>query len=483
MLDRLDLTRDLDEPEVPVLGKAGAASSEAESAVTGALQLEDVLTAVEHHFPLILAAEQEIDIAEARTLGARGAFDTRLSANGRSDALGYYENDRVDLELEQPTRLWGSTFSGGYRVGRGNFATYDEEEETNGNGEFRVGLKVPLLQGRAIDKRRVAEWRARLERERAEPLILVKRLATIRKAADAYWIWVARAQSREIARYLLSLAEDRLSQIDRAVEEGQLAPIARSDNQRLIVSRRSKLLSAQRSLEKAAIKLSLYWRDANGWPLVPGDALVPTSFPPARDPVGIFVDGDEELALAQRPRLRALELEIASLRLDRSLAKNDRLPSLDFGVKASQDVGTASDNPDVDGDFELKALVTLEVPLQRRSAIGKQREVEAKIAKFERQLQFERELTITAVQDSVSALTQSWAGLEQARENVRLAEILAEAERAQLREGASDLFRVQLREQQAAMAAASEVEVLEEHFRALARYRVVLGIPFEISGS
>lgn len=483
VFDRLNLsTSGLLEPTPPILGVIATSAEVAAPLPEGGLQLEDVLASVERHFPLILAAEQEIVLAEARALRARGAFDTRLNANGGSDALGFYQNDSLDVELEQPTRLWGSTFSGGYRIGKGDFASYDGDQKTNDGGELRLGVKVPLLQGRQIDKRRIAEWRARIERERAEPLILLKRLETTKKAADAYWRWVAWSQSREIARLLLGLAEDRQTQIERAVEEGQVAPIAITDNQRSIVDRRSKLVKAQRGVEKSAIKLSLYWRDERGWPLVPSDTGESVNFPPARDPVGVFVPGDIDLALAQRPELRGLELEIASLELERSLAENDRLPTLDFGVKASQDFGDTSSNPDDKEDLELKALVTLRVPLQRRAAIGKQREAEAKIAKLQRELQYGRELTTSAVQDAVSALTQSWAQLEQARENVRLADLLAEAERVQLRAGESDLFRVNVREQQAAVAASGVVEVLEEHFRSLALYRVVLGVPFGADG-
>jgi hypothetical protein len=60
-----------------------------------------------------------------------------------------------------------------------------------------------------------------------------------------------------------------------------------------------------------------------------------------------------------------------------------------------------------------------------------------------------------------------------------LAERLEQAERLQLEAGESDLFRVNLREQQSALAAAGLVDVLAEHFKALADYRAVLGIPYD----
>jgi outer membrane protein TolC len=460
-------------PTPPVVG------TPSESGAAPPAGLREVLESVERHFPLVLAAQQEVALAEAELLRARGGFDTRLSAGGASKALGYYQNEELDLQLSQPTRLWGATFSGGYRLGTGDFAVYDGYDQTNDGGELRLGLKLPLLQGRELDSRRVAEWRAEIARERAEPLVVQKRLEVQQKAADAYWRWVSWCRSRDIARLLLSLAENRQAQVVRAVEEGQQAPIAVADNERTIVDRRSKLIYAERNLEKAAIELSLYWRDARGWPVVPSLSVEAVAFPPARDPGEVLVPEGVELALSRRPELRVLELELEALALDRELAINDRLPELDFGLKASQDLGAAVKDPDDRGDLELQALVTLQVPLQRRAATGKQREAEAKLSKLERELQYRRDLARTAVQDAESALRRSWERLGEARRNVELAGQLAEAERVQFRAGESDLFRVNLREQQAALAAAGEVEVLEDHFRAIARYRAVLGVPHE----
>ena len=51
-------------------------------------------------------------------------------------------------------------------------------------------------------------------------------------------------------------------------------------------------------------------------------------------------------------------------------------------------------------ELELRALLTLEVPLQRRAATGKQREAEAKLVKLERELQYRRELATTGVLDA-----------------------------------------------------------------------------------
>ncbi|MFT7670520.1 MAG: outer membrane protein TolC [Planctomycetota bacterium] len=476
ILNRLHIDSDpAREPAPAVLG----VEPRAVAGIAGTLHFEDLVTSVEAHFPLILAARTEIEIARARMLGAKGAFDTRLSASGLTDFEGYYENDRVDVSFEQPLRFSGAKLVGGYRLGAGDFADYDGKAKTNEDGELRFGVKLPLLQGRAIDSRRVAEWRAEIELEQAQPEILAKRLETTLKAALTYWSWVASGRRLEISRQLLGLAEDRQAQVALGVEEGQLAPIAIKENQRLIVDRRSKLIADERMLQKAAIELSLFLRDGDGQPIVPADSMLPIDFPEARPPKEVLVPGDIGQALSRRPELRAAELELSKLAMDLSLARNTNLPTVELGVFAAQDLGSAVNTPDDKEEFELTAGLRVGVPLQRSSSRGKAREIQGKMKQQERKLQFARDVVSADVQDAASALRQTWERLEQALENVRLAGDLAEAERIQVRAGESDLFRLNLREKQAALAGVTHVSVLQEHFSSIARYRAVLGVAYD----
>lgn len=461
---------------IPVLGGgAAAAPTEVESAV----QLDEVLRSVETHFPLILAALEEFEIARGRLLQAEGGFDTRLGAASKLGLEGYYENERADLLFEQPTTLWGTTFSGGYRYGSGEFAAYDGEARTDEGGEFRVGVLVPLLQNGSIDPRRVALWQARLQEQQAEPIVAQKRLEATRKAADAYWKWLAWGRKRAIAQRLFELAQGRQEQVRILVDEGQLAAINLVDNQRLIVERQSNLVRAERGLQEAAILLSLFWRDAEGRPLLPAEAALPDAFPVAREPQETLIPDDMALALEQRPEVRAIELERERLALDLSMARNELLPVLDFGVFASQDVGEQSGLVDDRGPFELQALFKFSMPLQQSRPRGKIRELEAKLAKLERETGYVKDVVVNDVRDASSALTQAWQRLALARENVELALRLEEAERVALDEGQSDLFRVNLREQQTAVAASSEVDVQSEYFKALTDYRAVLGLTYD----
>ena len=368
---------------------------------------------------------------------------------------------------------------GGYRIGRGDFAEYDKKGQTLTDGEFRAGVNVPLLQGGRIDQRRLAVWRARIDRDRADPGVLRKRLEATRKAANAYWKWVAAGQKFEVARRLLALAENRQDGVALAVSEGELAEIALTENRRLIVERQAILVGAERGLQESSILLSLYYRDAEGTPLVVGIDELPREFPNPRNPDQMLADDDIEVAIGRRPEVRSLELQRTRLELDLELARNTLLPKLDAGVLASQDIGDEVSNPDDKGPFEFDAFVSFELPVQRRKAKGTTRANEAKIAKLDRNLQFVKDRIAVEVQDAASRLRQSFRRVGQVRENVELAGRLEEAERIQLREGESDLLRVNLREQQTAAAASAMIDVLAEHFRAMAEYRAVLGMPYD----
>ena len=110
------------------------------------LHLEQVLASVTSHHPLIEAERAAVSAAEGELLSARGEFDTVFTAQGRAAPAGYYDPRRVDVVLEQPTPVLGSSLYAGYRVTRGNVAPYYGEQRTLDAGEVRGGLERALVE-------------------------------------------------------------------------------------------------------------------------------------------------------------------------------------------------------------------------------------------------------------------------------------------------------------------------------------------------
>lgn len=118
------------------------------------LTLDEVLRASARAAPQIVEALARVRSAEGRAITADGAFDTVFDAEGRSRALGYYDGTYVAGRATRPLTGNGGYVYGNYRVSRGDFPVYEDEQYTNRLGEAKVGALYALLRDRLIDERR-----------------------------------------------------------------------------------------------------------------------------------------------------------------------------------------------------------------------------------------------------------------------------------------------------------------------------------------
>lgn len=243
------------------------------------LLLNEVIQAAEQAFPALLAAEQRRQASEGEYLAAQGGFDTQLKGQSRWSIIGLYENDNYDVSVEQPTPFLGTTFFGGWRRGNGDYPVYEGKALTATDGELRVGMNVPLLRNRDIDRRRAALKQAELAQLIAGHDVEQAMLEVRRQAAYRYWDWVLAGQRLKITEELLTVAEARNQGIIDRVALGDIPQFEALDNQRAIIERRERKVAAQRLLEQSAIQLSLYWRDAKGEPVMPEPWQLPDGFP------------------------------------------------------------------------------------------------------------------------------------------------------------------------------------------------------------
>ena len=261
------------------------------------LTLQDVLNSVERTYPLLLGAEQERAIAEADWMSAQGAFDLSFRPRADLELTGKYTHHYYDFMAEQPTTFWGTSFFGGYRVGGGNYATYDGKLETWDNGEWRTGLRVPFLRNGPIDRRRANLRLASLGKDLAGASVGLQRIAIFRAATRRYWEWVAAGRRLSITQSLLKIAETRNQNLSEMVNLGQIAPIEFTDNARTILERKAQLVAAERGLQAAAIELSMYYRGRSGDPMMPEATRLPLDFPDPKSLTEDQLQSDLELAL------------------------------------------------------------------------------------------------------------------------------------------------------------------------------------------
>lgn len=474
--DENDLREGAEQAPLPLLGApldAPREQDDAQPQQQQGLLLDEVISSVYGSYPLLEAAFYSRNIVAGQQLSAQGEFDLRVHGASENEVLGFYQNYRQSLGVIQPTYMGGEVFAG-YRVGNGLFQPWYKGRETNEGGEFRAGVLVPLARDRQIDRRRAQIMRTDYERQLVEPDIQAQLIGFVQEASYAYWNWVATGERYRIAQEALNLALRRVEALENQVKEELLRRPELIDNNRLIAERRARLAEIDRRLRQSASRLSLFYRDVNGEPLIPDSNMLP-GFPELHEPIAEQMEVDMQLALQARPEIALLNLTRRQLEVDLAQATNEMRPSIDAMMVTSQDMGQRASAINDKGQFEMEASVFLDVPLQRRKAQGKIQSVQGKLAQLNAKRRILQDRISVDVQLAYAGLVTAYQQVLEAEEAVVLANDLARRENINLEAGFTDVLTVALREQFAVEAAERAVDAKAEFFRALADYRAALG--------
>lgn len=440
-----------------------------------AVDLDRVINSVRNHFPQIREAAAGRVIASGEALAAWGAFDHQVTGFGNAQPLDFYENLWGNWGVQRNT-FWGGTIGAGYKLGRGSFEPWYLERETNDGGELSLNLSAPLGQrDREIDANRAQLWRAQLETDRVEPVVRAQVLQAVNGGAKAYWQWVAAGADFRIAEDVLQLGLDRTAYLQRQVDLGEKAQIDLVDNRRIIAYRQAKLADARRKLRQSTVKMGLFLRTDTGAPLIlPPDTVVP-EFPLVNFTADSLPVNDIDRARDTRPELQELSTIRRQLAIEYKQALNDTRPDIDGGLFFGQDVGNPTSSDDK-SEFEIEATFTVSVPLERRKAYGKVRQLRGKFAQIRAKQQFASEKVGGEVLVARAAILAAAERVDRTTEGVDLARQMQTAEGRLYEEGQSTLFNLNLREQQAAEAASERVAAQVDFFQALADYAAAMGL-------
>lgn len=435
---------------------------------TNELGLEELVRSVEQRFPALLAAEQDKRAAEADRTSAAGGFDPSFKTSAGVIPIGGYPSQRLDTSIDQPLPFWGSSVFAGYRIGRGEFPVYDGKLVTNELGELRAGARINLWRDGPIDRRRANIERASLGVDIAERGFDQQRIDVVRVASFRYWDWVAAGKRLAIARAWLDLALVRDAGLARRVEAGDVPAFERQENERAILQRKAQAVAAQRSLEQAAIELSLFLRTESGAPILPDPSRLPAKIPEPTPLSPARIAADERAALERRPEIPRLAAQKKQAEVERRLAENQSRPAIDVVVVGSKDLGPG--DPKLDKPV-VEAAIVVDIPLLNRTANGRERAAAAQMAKVDAQTRLQRDRITADVRDAASALAAAEERAQVAGSELDVARKLAEQELRRFDLGEGTLLLVNLREQAALEAALRQIEALADWQKAFAAYR------------
>lgn len=439
------------------------------------LTLADVIASVLSSFPKVQKARLQRSERQGEQVSAMGAFDTKLEGFTVSEPTGFYRNFRHGLGVSRRT-WWGGYLAAGYRLGRGDFQPWYKERETNEGGEFKVALGVPLLQGRAIDPRRVAVFQASLGRQAVEPQIQREILISALEASAYYWKWVAEGNKLQIQRALVELAAKRQKQFQAGQEAGRFAKVDVFLNNQLLAERRNKMLEVEQKFRQAGFNLSLYLRDEFGNPRLPPESWLPEHFPRTYQLEPLDLDSEMALAASRRPEINLLQLSLQSQQIDQRLARNQLLPTIDLYTEGSQDVGIPASSSNDKGQFQLAAGLQGSLPIQRRKARGKIQSTASKIAQINQELRLQRNKIGVEIQDADNAIRFAAQQLEQSKQAVEYAITTLRSYQYAYNKGYEDLLYLNIVETKAFETEVKLVEAQSDWFFALSQLQAALAL-------
>ena len=173
------------------------------------LTLGHVLDSVRQHFPKIIAAQQEIEKADASLMQAKAQFDPTISSEINYIPHAYYESNNLKATLNYPLTVRGIEVFTGYQRGIGDYPEYYGYRETLSRGEVTAGIRWPWLKNSAIDEARANLMNARLATHMSQQAFRTYKLAIFQSAARAYWDWVNMGYRLKIKESLYHIANQR----------------------------------------------------------------------------------------------------------------------------------------------------------------------------------------------------------------------------------------------------------------------------------
>ncbi|MEM9859535.1 MAG: TolC family protein [Bacteroidota bacterium] len=420
-------------------------SQQDEADSTVVLKFDEFYALVLSNHPVVRQAELLTEQAAQELRLARGGFDPKLEGTynlKNFKDLEYY--DKLDLSLKIP--VW---FPVDPKVGiernEGEFLNRENNVSSSPNGQqIYAGISLPVGKGLFIDKRRATVKQARLFQEMAEAEQIKEINKILLTVAKDYWNWFYAYNNYLLLQQSIAIAQDIFDRTKVGFEYGEVAAIDTVQAKITLLQRITDFQQANIERGQSSLVLSNHLWSADGAPLELADNVRPEELV-----TSVFEDTLltqlVEMARINHPELRKLELKNRSLLVDRSLARENLKPRLDLNYSLlDQPFNSNGESNNLGLTDNYKLGVDLSFPLFLRKERAKLGQTNLKIQdnNFERDFR-EREI-INSINGEYIALVNTGAILDQQQQMVNSYQRIVAAERLNLQNGESDLFKINL---------------------------------------
>lgn len=339
----------------------------------------------------------------------------------------------------------------------------------NYRSTLAIGVTQPLLRGFSfdLDIPRYPILQARLGSERERQQLAIVMTDVVERTEAAYWNVVQALFRYDLERRSHKRAEEQLELTRKQIEAGVLPP---SD----VISAESTLAQRDLQLVQAEEQIALAWDQLRAIINLPREEwnrpILPVEVPQF-SPVDTSAETAMQVALAHRPELVQMDLDLEAQQLNVRKAENDMLPQIDLGVTGTvigQDERYADSLSQL-GAIEARGwsvfLNLTWTPLRRASRAATEIERARYQMATTRRAQVVQEIWL-AVRDAVRNQRSAARQVAAAARFRELAEKSLEVEQRKFLNGTSSNFVVAQRQEELARAQLSELAAVLGHTKA-----------------
>lgn len=400
---------------------------------------------IENH-PVVKQANLLPQSAAQELRLARGSFDPKLE--GEFDFKNFKDKDyynKLDASLKIP--LW---FPIDPKVGLernvGDEFLNDENSisSTTDYRQIYAGVSVPIGQGLFIDNRRAMVRKAQLLQDMAEADQVKEINKILLTATKDYWEWYFAYNNYLLMQQSITLAQDIFDRTLVAYRYGESAPIDTVQAKINLLNRITTMQQANIARIQSSLVLANHLWTAQGAPLELEDNVRPQN-PEIQFLEDALLKQLVELALENHPEIRKLQLKNKSLGVDLKLAKENLKPRLDVGYYLlDQPIDTEWNQNFIGFDDNYKLGVDFSFPIFLRKERAKLAQTKLKITDNTYEQNFAQRTIMNEVNGQYYAAVTTASILGQQQEMVNNYQLILTAERLNLANGESDLFKLNI---------------------------------------
>ncbi len=483
------------------------------------VSLSDVLQHAAAHNPDVAIADVDVEISEARVLGALGAFDVTLIAK-IDGQLSEYPQRGSQLAVALGSRRFGGGLGVQRRLETGGLLSLTVDsyraradqpanilDPTQGQARLKSFSVIPtlslshsLLRGAGLKVNRAPIEKARIAKTVAEADRQAVAQGVARDIILAYWDLLYAHRDLVNKRSSVELASKQYDSTLAFVRAGRRSKMDAKVAQQGLVQREAEVLASEQTLLQASVKL----RGLMGDDVADADrlGLLPTTDPVVETRV-VMVEDEVEQALKSNPEVRRVQLSQSSLKIDERVAANGKRPALEFegsftpqgrsvdrlpdpttgqpGARSSWSGAFANifnDDVGANGalaDWTISGGVTLTWDVQNRTAKGAHQEAELALRRGQVELQAVRRKIASSVVQAASVLRTAGKMIDVAALSYELARENLRAEQTRFGVGRATNYDVLLRLDAVDRAAAEALGARVGYLKALAELQALNG--------